>query len=842
MPIKNFGTGTPRLNEGMILSGSATLNYLNLYASGAIEVAGQAVFGEDVEVGGVLNINQHIKHIGDEDTLITFNDNQIVLKAGNLALVTAEKNSSAPHEVTINDGSNNVDFVVKGNNSNQGNPGMKFDASTNKLGINGVGTPTYELDVDGDIGLSEYIYHNGDDDTFIRFEDDEITISAGGRSFINLQEASTDKLVINNGGLDIDLQVKGENDANLIRTEAEFDSIYFGASSGAGSDNNFFVSGSINSKGTSERGTAAFGGDLVASGAFNASLGLSGSLTRLTDGTSYLVAGTNVTITSASNGQVTIAASSGGGGGSGPAGSNTEVQFNDGGANFGASSNFTYDGTQLTVSSTGLNPIFNLSTTNDGATASPIFTLKRNSSSPADADYLGQIKFQGENDADQEVAYAKITGKIDDASDGSEDGILEFANIKAGSQTITARLRSDALQLLNSTDLTVDGKVGVGVTTPDRSLEVINSNEPQMRITHTDNSKYVDFQADEAGDLVVTASNSNATYRFTSAGHCAMILQSDATDGDAELGFSVDGGATLDFSMGVDDGDSDKFKIGTSTIGTNTRLTIDSSGKVGIGITAPDSTLHVHADSINDGAVTISQADDSGDASQLDLSKARGTGASPSAVQNSDFIGQVRFLAYDGNSYDNFADIFTQAAGTISTTSHPTKLVIRTTQASATSPTTAVTIDENQDMTVVGAVYGKMMHMTHHRYNDGSGTGKEYIPWSGTSEQASPNYITQGVAPYTGRLVKVLLRSSKTPTMGNTVVGIHIGTDGNATHNTSAEETVTVNMASANTTGVFNFTNSNHFAAGDVISVSVDPTGAHGNVNVTCVWEYAITI
>ena len=153
-----------------------------------------------------------------------------------------------------------------------------------------MGTPTYELDVDGDIGLSEYIYHNGDDDTFIRFEDDEITISAGGRSFINLQEASTDKLVINNGGLDIDLQVKGENDANLIRTEAEFDSIYFGASSGAGSDNNFFVSGSINSKGTSERGTAAFGGDLVASGAFNASLGLSGSLTRLTDVTVILVA------------------------------------------------------------------------------------------------------------------------------------------------------------------------------------------------------------------------------------------------------------------------------------------------------------------------------------------------------------------------------------------------------------------------------------------------------------------------------------------------------------------------------------------------------------------------
>lgn len=416
-----------------------------------------------------------------------------------------------------------------------------------------------------------------------------------------------------------------------------------------------------------------------------------------------------------------LTATGGGGGGGSPAGADTQIQFNDGGSNFGASSNLTYDDTTLKVSTTGLNPIFTLEATNNASDASPVMTLKRNSASPADADYLGQLKFLGENDADQEVTYAKITGKISDATDGTEDGILEFANVKAGSQTITARLRSDSLQLLNSTGLTVDGDVGIGTTSP---------------------------------------------------------------------------------------------------------LT----------------TLHVHADSINDGAVTISQADNSGDASQLDLSKARGSGASPSAVQNSDFIGQIRMLGYDGDSYDNFADIFVQAAGTVSTTSHPSKLIIRTTQASATSPTTAVTIDENQDMTVAGAVLGKMRHMTHHRYNDGSGKLKEYIPWAGTSEQPSPSYITMGVAPYNGRLVKVLVRSSKAnPTMGSTTVGMHIGTDGVTTFNDIAEETVTVNMVSANTTGTFNFTNANHFAAGDTIAVSIDPTEAHGNVNVTCVWEYEIT-
>ena len=100
-----------------------------------------------------------------------------------------------------------------------------------------------------------------------------------------------------------------------------------------------------------------------------------------------------------------------------------------------------------------------LTATEDSSTAAPVATFKRNSSSPGDADYLGQLKFKGENDADQEVVYAKITAKIQDASDGSKDGLIEFANKKAGSNNITARLRSDKLQLINGTELEVDGQV-----------------------------------------------------------------------------------------------------------------------------------------------------------------------------------------------------------------------------------------------------------------------------------------------------------------------------------------------------------------------------------------------
>ena len=124
-----------------------------------------------------------------------------------------------------------------------------------------------------------------------------------------------------------------------------------------------------------------------------------------------------------------------------------------------------------------------LTDTTEDSAAGPEFEFYRNSASPADGDYLGQIKFQGENDADQKVLYAKITGKISDASDTTEDGLIEYAVKKAGTNTIVARLTGTALKLINSTglevagDITVDGTVdGRDVATDGTKLDGIESN------------------------------------------------------------------------------------------------------------------------------------------------------------------------------------------------------------------------------------------------------------------------------------------------------------------------------------------------------------------------------
>ena len=118
---------------------------------------------------------------------------------------------------------------------------------------------------------------------------------------------------------------------------------------------------------------------------------------------------------------------------------------------------FNGAGTEVLGITTGGN--VTIQNTDAGSSAAPEFKLFRNSASPADADYLGQIKFAGESDTGVERNYAKITGKILDASNGTEDGIIEFAHIKAGSQNISARFRSDSLQLLNGTAFSVAGDI-----------------------------------------------------------------------------------------------------------------------------------------------------------------------------------------------------------------------------------------------------------------------------------------------------------------------------------------------------------------------------------------------
>ena len=96
------------------------------------------------------------------------------------------------------------------------------------------------------------------------------------------------------------------------------------------------------------------------------------------------------------------------------------------------------------------------------------------------------------------------------------------------------------------------GKVGIGTTGPDRLLDILDASNPQLRLTQADGTKYVELKGTVAGDLEISGVSSDTNHshlKWSAAGNAGMIIQSNAADGDAELGFSVDAGSSLAFSQ-----------------------------------------------------------------------------------------------------------------------------------------------------------------------------------------------------------------------------------------------------------------------------------------------------
>ena len=82
----------------------------------------------------------------------------------------------------------------------------------------------------------------------------------------------------------------------------------------------------------------------------------------------------------------------------------------------------------------------------------------------------------------------------------------------------------------------------------------------------------------------------------TNNGTKTAIDINNSSTGDPMIHFQVSGIAK--FTIGVDNDDSDKLKIGTTAVETGTALTIDASQNVGIGNTAPTATLDVDGSAI----------------------------------------------------------------------------------------------------------------------------------------------------------------------------------------------------------------------------------------------------
>ncbi len=271
-----------------------------------------------------------------------------------------------------------------------------------------------------------------------------------------------------------------------------------------------------------------------------------------------------------------------------------------------------------------------------GASAGPGLVLYRSSASAADSDLLGNLTFEAKNDAAQDVVYSQIFAQIADASDGTEDGILNFKTILAGtevrridlgatetvfnedSKDLDFRVESDS----NTHMLFVDAgnnRVGIAESSPGVPLHVKDSGTYIAGIESTSAYAYLGLRDSNSGgsmsdptvgvgaqtnDLAFRAGGSERA-RIDSSGNLGL----GTTTIDQHLHVEGAGTQAIKVETTADDYAIMQYKTSTSSLwqsfasptndyrigisGTGDAITIDSSLNVGIGTTSPANLLHL---------------------------------------------------------------------------------------------------------------------------------------------------------------------------------------------------------------------------------------------------------
>ena len=222
-------------------------------------------------------------------------------------------------------------------------------------------------------------------------------------------------------------------------------------------------------------------------------------------------------------------------------------------------------GGALDLNSQNITGTGNISTTGDitltdtdaGSSAGPDFVLYRNSSSPADGDYIGQLQFKGKHDGGGDEIYAKVTGKISDSTQGTEDGLIETAIKGNGSFTIVSRQKSNELQLLNGVGLSVAGNTTLsgtlnGHTIPGGSGTIAltsDINAGGIASVAADTTPQLGGDLDVNGNAIVSVSNGNIAITPNGSGKVILDgLSFPTSDGSNGQVITTDGGGNLAFT------------------------------------------------------------------------------------------------------------------------------------------------------------------------------------------------------------------------------------------------------------------------------------------------------
>jgi hypothetical protein len=257
------------------------------------------------------------------------------------------------------------------------------------------------------------------------------------------------------------------------------------------------------------------------------------------------------------------------------------------------------------------NNAFTFSGTTDTAATGPIFSIFRNSASPADADLIGDLRFDGEDSAGNKTTYASVSSQIDDVTNATEDGTLLVKTMTAGTLTTQLDISSALVNITPATTIagltTIASLKGTGAVTITDILDEDNmaSNSATKLATQQSIKAYVDSSVgayDTLSEVLANGNTSGSTDLVMTSGQKITTNTIDETTSAS--------GVTIDSVLVKDS----TVKAGTLTIGAGSIT--DSSGAITFGNENLTTTGNVDANGVEfdslsgTGAVAITDIKD----------------------------------------------------------------------------------------------------------------------------------------------------------------------------------------------------------------------------------------
>ena len=171
-----------------------------------------------------------------------------------------------------------------------------------------------------------------------------------------------------------------------------------------------------------------------------------------------------------------------------------------------------------------------LISTDADANVAPTLDLTRDSSSPADDDFIGRIRFRGENDASEVINYAAINAVIKDVTDGTEDGRLDIRTFVAGTER-SRILINETETVFNEDSVDVDFRIESNAKS---HALFVDADNDSVLVAGSDVSVAVTNEADDFIIGSTSKSIGGMTIANSSTGY-GSINFSDATSGNGRI-------------------------------------------------------------------------------------------------------------------------------------------------------------------------------------------------------------------------------------------------------------------------------------------------------------------